>query len=326
MTDADLDAAMRALRKQKGLAPLTQAEAEKAYDEAPSVPLEPGRIEEIVRSVTAPPPAAVRPGPATPPVFALWNPWACGWLTDAQHVVYAFGSAAAAEEWQDGEENEVVELVPVAVAARPDAATAAGEGRRLSAIETLAKLARIAGPPPELTPEQLARIAARAASPDWKCTNCGRLGVVEEEVGMGRCPACGHELDEEDEAAVSPPAAGRPGPETAPMPDELWAVPSEGNPGKWEGGSEFIAVYASRVEVECYAPSEAPPVLIGISPARAARLASEAADAARAEIVGAIEEARDSIRKPCDRRDGLNHALSLARSAGAGEGREGGRP
>lgn len=119
------------------------------------------------------PPAAGRPGPAKPPVFALWNPWASGWLTDAQHVIHAFGSAAAADEWQAGEENEVVELVPAA---------------------------------------------------------------------------------------------------------------------------------------------------------SASRLASEAADAARAAIVAAIEKARDRIKKPCDLRDGLNHALSLARSAGAGEGREGGHP
>ena len=42
-----------ALRKKKGLCPLTPEEAEKAYDEAPEIPLSPDLIESMVESIVA---------------------------------------------------------------------------------------------------------------------------------------------------------------------------------------------------------------------------------------------------------------------------------
>lgn len=41
------------LRKKKGLCPLTPEEAEKAYDEAPEVPLSPELIESMVEAITS---------------------------------------------------------------------------------------------------------------------------------------------------------------------------------------------------------------------------------------------------------------------------------
>jgi hypothetical protein len=53
MTDAEWNSVVRAYRKKKGFSPLTSEEAEAAYDVAPSVPLPPGRIGEIVRAATS---------------------------------------------------------------------------------------------------------------------------------------------------------------------------------------------------------------------------------------------------------------------------------
>jgi protein gp37 len=32
----------------------------------------------------------------------------------------------------------------------------------------------------------------------WKCSSCGLVGTNADEIGMGRCAQCGHEIDEED--------------------------------------------------------------------------------------------------------------------------------
>lgn len=40
-----------------------------------------------------------------------------------------------------------------------------------------------------------------AKQPDWICRECQRPGNAADEVGMGRCPGCGHEIDELDELA-----------------------------------------------------------------------------------------------------------------------------
>lgn len=74
-SDADdiWDAALGRLRRKQGYVPLTPAEADAAYDEASALPLPPGRIEEIVKAVTAG--AAGGRNEATP---SEWGDWSRG--------------------------------------------------------------------------------------------------------------------------------------------------------------------------------------------------------------------------------------------------------
>jgi len=51
--DCMFEQAFNELRRQQGLAPLTPEEAAAAYEAAPSVPLSPARITEIVKAATS---------------------------------------------------------------------------------------------------------------------------------------------------------------------------------------------------------------------------------------------------------------------------------
>lgn len=64
-TDADLDADLKRLAKRKGFAPLTAAEAEKAYNEATPEPIGEDRIKEIVEFATSSDRQAEESTPAT---------------------------------------------------------------------------------------------------------------------------------------------------------------------------------------------------------------------------------------------------------------------
>lgn len=53
MTDDEFDDLMRRYRKWKGYAPLTAAEADKAFDEAESLPISDEEIDALVERVTS---------------------------------------------------------------------------------------------------------------------------------------------------------------------------------------------------------------------------------------------------------------------------------
>ena len=133
------------------------------------------------------------------------------------------------------------------------------------------------------------------------------------------------------------PAAARPSPGQAEeMPAEWWGVRYR------HGRSWYSRGPLSREDADLFAadaPDRLESVLIGLSPMRAASLASDAAAATQAAIVGAIEKECASLDGAVrgirgdrsisavwheGRLAGLMQSLGLARSAGPPEGTKGG--
>jgi hypothetical protein len=175
-----------------------------------------------------------------------------------------------------------------------------------------------------------------------------RASITDDGERLGRPVRIGVAPARLRRAGVTPlmttPAAGRPGPEPATPPEPVYLI-RKGNkwlPDHTGQPATFADVEAARDAILDRDESIEPMVResrLTEALAAASRLASGAADAARAEIVERLEREVERMRRKVEpppgggcylredddlgRLDAYEHALSLARSAGAGQATEG---